>query len=75
MQSPQFHSDLLTAREPDRGRAGSPLHAFVAMPMAKQITVMAECSRVAQRRGEVFGEGWACLTRNERPTSTEPSKL
>ena len=57
MGSPQFHSDLLTADEPDVGRAGSPLHAVVAMPNAEGIVTMSVRGSIAPQRGEGLSEG------------------
>jgi hypothetical protein len=52
MESSLFLLDLLTGHEPDLGRAGSPLHAVVAMPIAKEISDMAARVSLAPQRGE-----------------------
>jgi hypothetical protein len=52
MESSLFLLDLLTGHEPDLGRAGSPLHAVVAMPIAKEISEMAGRVSLAPQRGE-----------------------
>jgi hypothetical protein len=52
-----FLSELHADHEPDLGRAGSPLRAVVAMPIAKEISEMAARISLAPQRGGIKGEG------------------
>ena len=52
-ESTLFHPDVLTSHEPKFGRAGSPLHAVVAMPNAEGTMTTSIRVSLSPQRGEV----------------------